>query len=348
VIASFVCPSSDVPMGGVTALYEFANGLSRRGHEVHIWHRPFWDRKLERLDQLSWFSFDPAIRHHLGEPEVDPLPKADVIFGTGATREYGLPVLIIQGHGMFTEEMERETFRTPCLKVCVASWLIEAGMQYGAPREQFVHVAMGMDHDTYRVLTPIEDRPFQVGMLYNPHPCKGWKAGMSALTRAHERVPDFRAVVFGKGRPEEPLPDWITFIENPSPEVVVRDVYNQCRVFVQSSNNEGFGFTAVEAMACGAALVTTDCGGPDDYAFDGETALVASVGSFYALADAVERVLLDDELRIRLAHAGRDFVQRFDWDRAAENLEARLEEYLADPERYLAPPLEDRTAPVSS
>jgi glycosyltransferase involved in cell wall biosynthesis len=148
-----------------------------------------------------------------------------------------------------------------------------------------------------------------------------------------------RALIFGTELLDAPLPDWATFVHEPSPAELVERVYNRCQVFVQPSYYEGFGFTAVEAMACGCALVSTDNGGSEDYAVPGETALVARPGEAGALARHVETLLRDAPLRTRLAAAGAGFVRRFDWDRAAAELEAHLERYLADPAAYQKPPL---------
>lgn len=325
-------------MGGVTALYEFANGLARRGHVVHIAHGSFWGRPgVASLQELDWFRFEPGIEHHFGVTPI-PLPAADVIFGTEAPPELGLPVLIVQGFAMFPEEMERVTFRTPCLKVCVASWLVDRGIGYGVEPDQLVHVPMGIDHETFRVTHPIDARPRQVAMLYNSHPAKGWVPGWETLERVHDHMPEVRALLFGTERPDRPLPEWTTFFYDPDPNVLVEAVYNQCRVFLQPSLYEGFGFTAVEAMACGAALVSTDNGGSADYAKDGETALVAPPGDVDQLTSQVESLLRDDERRVELAIAGRDYVQRFRWDRAAALLESHLERYIADPAAFQRPP----------
>jgi glycosyltransferase involved in cell wall biosynthesis len=313
---------------------------------VHITHGAFWHRPgIESLDDISWFRFEPGIEHHMGiGGDIPPLPPADVVFNTTNPPEKGLPVLIVQGFRMFPKEIEREVLRTPCLKVCVASWLMNVGTEYGVPPEQLVHVPMGLDHDRFRITTPLDARPLQIGMLYNPHPAKGWMPGMQVLRRVHARFPEMRALVFGSQPPDEALPSWITFVSDPGPEALVEDVYNQCRVFVQPSWYEGFGFTAVEAMACGCALVSTDNGGSADYALPGETALVAPPGDIEQLTDHVETMLRDDAERLRLAAAGVEHVQQFRWDRAAELLEGHLERYIADPAAYQLAPLADVTA----
>lgn len=345
-IITFPCPSSPVPIGGVTALYEFANALARRGHEVHLVHADFFGCRIDGLEDLSWFAFEPAVRHHLLELDgldgLDGLgarlPAADVIFGTGAPRASGLPVLLLQGFEMLYPWIERDAFRTPCLKVCIASWLVDVGVFFGVPPEQLRVAPMGIDHDRLRPATPIEDRPPQVAMLHNEHPAKGWLAGRAALEAVHAERPDLRAVVFGTSAPSEPLPPWMTFLHNPDPDVLVREVYSRSAAFLQASRYEGFGFTAVEAMACGAALVTTDNGGSRDYAVPGETALVVAPGDRDAMATAILRLLEDDGERQRIATAGERYVRRFDWDRGAAILEQHLEDYLDDPEAFRAPP----------
>jgi glycosyltransferase involved in cell wall biosynthesis len=125
---------------------------------------------------------------------------------------------------------------------------------------------------------------------------------------------------------------------------LAKEVYNQARTYLQPSWIEGFGFTAVEAMACGTALVTTDNGGSRDYAHDEATALVAAPGDHAGLAAQLLRMLDDDALRTRLAAAGEAAAQVFDWDEGARLLEGHLEAYLADPGAFLTP-LEHRTDP---
>jgi len=81
----------------------------------------------------------------------------------------------------------------------------------------------------------------------------------------------------------------------------------------------------MEAMACGAALVTYDNGGCRDYARDGETALVARRRDVADLAMKLERVAADPALRARLAAAGSAFVRSaFEWGRAVRRLEEML------------------------
>src|SRR5262245_23341264 len=92
--------------------------------------------------------------------------------------------------------------------------------------------------------------------------------------------------------------------------------YAAARVFAVGSWFEGFCQPGIEALACGAPLVTTDNGGRREYAYDGETALVVPPRDVPAMADAIRRLLEDQALSARLVANGLDVVERdFDWER---------------------------------
>lgn len=344
-LISFPCPSTPHPIGGLMVLYEFANGLHRRGHEVHLIHGSFWGRGIDRIEDLDWFEFEPGLIHHVVGPvaDWDELPRADVFFGTVAPRTAGLPVTLVQGREMLAAEVEAHAHRTPSLRVCVASWLADALVETGAPPEQVVVVPPGVDQDLFVPRRDIRGRGPKVAMLHHEHPAKGSLAGIFALEQVKKRVPELELILFGTPERGPEVPEWATYLRSPSQEALVAEVYNEAAIFVQPSFYEGFGYTAVEAMACGCALVSTDNGGSRDYALDGETALVVPPDDWgRTLVDPVLRLLGDEDLRVRLARAGERFVRRFDWDLCTEMLEAHLERYVADPESFGVEPLPAR------
>lgn len=334
---NFVCPSSTLPTGGVVTLYEFANRLARLGHDVRVAHGGFWGRNgIAGLDDIDWFRFDPRVRHFMAPAGTAvALPDADVIFGTGAPEALGLPVLLLQGLDMLPGDIEREVLSTPCLMVCVAEWLMRRAAELGAPSEQLVYVPAGIDHDAFTVKVPLAERAPCVGALYHDHPAKGWPTGWAALEEAHARRPAMRVVLFGIERPPQPLPDWVDFHLGPT-RAELAALYNRCGTFLQSSEHEGLGLTALEAMACGCALVSTDNGGSAEYAQHERSALVSPPGDPAALADHLVRLLDDQELRFQLANAGRVSAKRFTWERAGARLEEALTAYLDRPGDFRA------------
>jgi glycosyltransferase involved in cell wall biosynthesis len=342
VIVNFVYPSTHHRTGGVIALYEFANGLARRGNEVHFVHGPAWPHRITSLDELPPFRFEPSIVHHIVDSLDDPsLVAADIVFIGSAPARLGLPIVFVQGYKMWLEELERASFFVRAPKVCIAKWLAGVGLDLGVPAPQLWHVPYGMDHDVFGLRAPLDARHFDIAMLYHPHAEKGWDVGLQVLEEVHRRLPDTRSVVFSRVRITEPLPPGVEFRFAPDHQALADEIYNQSRIFVQVSYHEGFGFTPIEAMGCGCALVTTDNGGSRDYALPGETALVYPPGDAMGLAHGVETLLRDDARRLALATAGERYVRRFDWDVSAEVLEAHLERYLADPAAFQVSGLSD-------
>lgn len=80
-------------------------------------------------------------------------------------------------------------------------------------------------------------------------------------------------------------------------------------VSVLTSLTEGFPNSLVEAMAAGRPVVATAVGGNVD-AVRPETGFLVPAGEPAELASAIERLLSDDSLRLRMGAAGRDVAQR--------------------------------------
>ncbi|MCP5424679.1 MAG: glycosyltransferase family 4 protein [Gammaproteobacteria bacterium] len=71
-------------------------------------------------------------------------------------------------------------------------------------------------------------------------------------------------------------------------------------VFVVPSHQEGLCIAALEAMACGCPVISTRCGGPEEFVRDGKTGFLVD-DQPNKLADAIARVVLDRGLRSILA-----------------------------------------------
>lgn len=71
-------------------------------------------------------------------------------------------------------------------------------------------------------------------------------------------------------------------------------------VFLIPSGNESFGLSALEAMACGVPVVSSDVGGLPELNIDGETGFVVPMGDIEGIAAATLKLLNDEPLRQRL------------------------------------------------
>lgn len=93
---------------------------------------------------------------------------------------------------------------------------------------------------------------------------------------------------------------------------------SECSFVVMPSRFEGWGIVAVEAGACGKAVIGFDVDGLSDSIRDGDTGLLVEPGSVEALATAMSKLLEDRALRDRLGANGRTRARELTWDRAAE------------------------------
>lgn len=111
----------------------------------------------------------------------------------------------------------------------------------------------------------------------------------------------------------------------------LRDVYARARVFAlpcritADGDRDGFPNVLAEAMAMGVPIVTSPISGIPEMVDDGEHGLLVAPGDVSALAEALTRLLADDELHQRLARQGRARIcERFDSRRTTLDLHALL------------------------
>lgn len=82
--------------------------------------------------------------------------------------------------------------------------------------------------------------------------------------------------------------------------------YRACDAVLVPSRYEGFGYTALEAMACGKPVVGFRCGAVDEVVVDGKTALLCDIDDMDALVAHCRHVAGDREVGRAMGQAGRE------------------------------------------
>lgn len=347
---AFVLPrTSAAPVGGYKVVYEYANRLVARGHEVAVVHpwgvRPpsSWRERLRfrrwkarlgrrREEVAPWFELDGRVELPLVDaPLPDRLPQAEALVATAWQTAAHVADAVAAGPGRgyyLIQHLEpwddREevlaSWRLPLHKVVIAHWLLDVAEEIGEGART-TWIPNGLDFSALGVDVPPAERPPRVGALVSPF--KGLEEVVGALAGARERVPELTAATYGTRPRAAGLPDWVEYTRLPSPQAL-RRLYNSCSIFLQASHSEGWGLPATEAMACGCALVTYDNGGSREYALDGVTATVVAEHGAERLAAAIADLAGDREKRLRFAERGRELVRTFTWPRAVAALERVL------------------------
>ena len=339
------------PSGGYRVIYEYANQLVARGHHVSVVHPrrlkflprpnlPFRERlRRAKLGLVSLFS-KPSIDWHPIDKRVQllfvstsgycDLPDADALFATAwqtvpsvlrSSRAKGEKFYLIQGYEtwMGPKNLVDDTWRAPINKIVISRWLVDLGNSLGAGN--LTHIPIAIDHNRYRVLRPIQERPRRVVMAISWVGIKGSKDGLKAIEIAKRNFPDLEVALFGNGRRPPWVPEWMGYSRNPKQQRIIEDLYNGSSVILSPSLTEGFPLPLAEGAACGCAIVATDIKGHREYVQHNLTGLLSPPQDPEALAQNLCLLLGNDDVRIRLAHSANDLIKEFTWERSAKLME---------------------------
>lgn len=339
------------PVGGAKNMFQFANRLQAKGHDVAIYYairRPFkkqrtpvWLRLFVtrwRLRRVAWFRLNESIQQQI-VPEISDrfVRDADASMCTWWQMAYAVSKLsaskgnrcnFIQDYELWTGQQDKvhESYALPIRHIVIAKYLQDLVEQQSGVRPPLVNTPI--DTQTFRLVERPEQRPpASVIMMYSEEPRKGSAFGIQALELVKNQIPELQVTLFSVYPRPEGIPSWMNFVTRPQN---LPELYNRHAVFVSPSLGEGWGLPPAESMACGCAVVCTDIGGHRDYAIDGETALLVESQQPEKMADLVIRMIRDSALRLRLSARGHQLITReFTWETAV----AKLEENLLNPLR---------------
>lgn len=182
---------------------------------------------------------------------------------------------------------------------------------FGIPPERVRLIPCGIDIETFRPNgVPFEPLVVCVARL-NPAKNLGLLLDACAILRA--RSVRFRCVVVGEGPCREELElqrselglDGTVELVGAAAQHEVLAWWQRASIAVLSSKQEGAPVCLMEAAACGLPAVAPAISGIPELIEHGETGFVTAPGDPGALAGALERLLVDAELRQRLGRAAR-------------------------------------------
>jgi glycosyltransferase involved in cell wall biosynthesis len=99
-------------------------------------------------------------------------------------------------------------------------------------------------------------------------------------------------------------------------EAALAALYRTCSAFVYPSLYEGFGLPVLEAMACGAPVITSNVSSLPEVAGDG--AMLVDPYSVKQIAEGLAAVLTNADLRESLRERGRRRAAHFSWEKTAQ------------------------------
>lgn len=147
---------------------------------------------------------------------------------------------------------------------------------------------------------------------------KGYDRLLKCWKRVHNSHPDWILEIYGKLDASQKLDalarslrieSTVRFYE---PQYAIEAHYLDSSVYVMSSRFEGFGMVLIEAMACGLPCVSFDCPhGPSDIINDNRDGFLVNNGDTDALADKLNQLIEDRDLRVLMGKNAKENAKRF-------------------------------------
>jgi D-inositol-3-phosphate glycosyltransferase len=232
---------------------------------------------------------------------------------------------------------------------------------YGADAEHISVVPCGVDLRRFqprdmaaaRMALGLPPPPHRIALLVGRiEPLKGIDSLIEATALLLKRRPEWRgsltALVVGGGAEGEPA-RWnaeqrrldalrrelgvaeALHFAGARPQEQLAQFYAAADVVTMPSHYESFGMAALEGLASGRPVIATSAGGPAYIVEDGVSGLHVPPQNSQALADHLERLFGDDELRTAMGAAARARAARFGWPTVACEILQVYRELLAAP-----------------
>jgi len=339
---SWVVPPWSIGSGGHTTIFRLVRQLEQRGHRcaIHLFDS-------EGRERRSGGELREEIRQHFVELEapvfrgLDGFSGADVAIATEWRTAYPLrdlpgcreKVYLVQddepqfyatsAQSIWAEESYRMGYRCVAYTPWMADTLRE---RWGLEARYF---ECGTDTAVYSYANEHGREPGLVAVYARKETeRRAVELALAGLATAFERRPGLRVVAFGSGigvSAPFPLED-----RGVRPPRELAELYRRASVGVVFSLTT-HSLVAHEMMASGLPVVELE-GDNVASALGGSGELVELAGRTPdAIADAVERLLDDRERAAAMAARARDFVEERTWERAGDQVEAALIDYLARP-----------------
>ncbi len=262
-----------------------------------------------------------------------------------ASLAIGTDVMLLPDRAPGFGQMLAATLAEVDLPIAVSEAVASRLEATGACSRPPLVVRMPRDESEFR---PAEDReairaeagiaPDEVVAVYvgRLEPAKGMRELHAVAARLLARHASFRLLCLGDGSERARLLSLASIrpgaIEAPG-RVAPSDVPRALQaadLLVLPSHSEGLPQVVVEAMNCGLPVVATDVGGTREAVLDEQTGLLVPPRDEDALEAALERLIVDADLRRRLARRGVEWAREaFDSTRNSERLARALTDLAA-------------------
>lgn len=167
--------------------------------------------------------------------------------------------------------------------------------------------------------------PITIGVVSRLDEIKGMDWVVPAFARVKSQYPNTRLIVVGDGSLREKMQQQeqelkCTDIEwaGRQPQERLAEWYSRMDIVLMPSRSEGFGLTAIEAMANGCVVVASRTGGLPEVVRDGEVGLLHEPGSVDDMSDKITSLVGNISLLQRYSTAAIQYVGQYSFERYSQ------------------------------
>ncbi len=342
--------------GGITTyVVNAAQGLEKKGHQVWIasqggeMEHKVLHRVLNIKGKNAFSLHNLRQLKALGTIIADISPdiiwahtRITMVLSDLASRRWKIPY-ITTFHGFFHPKLSRVLFKAEGKVAIAVSESVKRHMvkelKISSDKVRLVYNALPKEYlhglrlkrqrlkDIAKYHLGVADRGFVIGSLSRINPAKGY----NTLIDAFERLPsDIWLVIVGQGDEKQTrwLREritsskardrirWLPYLTDPA------IFWAGIDVFALASHREGFGFTLLEAMACGVPIIATRSGGPEEVLGEELKDLLVDVGDSPTLADRLMKLQNDSQFYEIASQRALHRVNKFDFDSFIHEIES--------------------------
>lgn len=174
-----------------------------------------------------------------------------------------------------------------------------------------------------------------IGVVSRLAEIKGMDFVVPAFAHVHAKHPNIRLIVVGEGEQGElmqqqandlQVENYITWAGR-QPQSELYKWYGKMDIVLMPSRSEGFGLTAIEAMANGCVMVASNTGGLPEVVKDGEVGLLHECGNSHDLAERIMQLIENPAQFTKMKVRVKDYVQQYSfttYSNSVNNLYSKL------------------------
>lgn len=315
--------------GGSKIILEYANRLSKRGHKITL---------VSYDEKPNWFNLDKNVEFIQvleNEQLEDNIPDCDLIIPTSWKNiyqavKYGkAPVTFFEqggSHIFDVQNLSKRKYDVVKSRIGLLS---------------FVHTVSSFSKEKIREYYGIDSEVIcnavDSTIFYSRKSVEKNNEGVINITIIGSEGFKFKnineslqAIRNLKRKDKNINLNWISqdepkineekAIVNPE-QIEIGNILRNTDIFICNSEYESFCLPALEAMTCGAAVITTDNGGIRDFVKNGYNALIIEKHNLQDLMEKIEFLINNKEKREEIAKNGIETSKRFSWDESTNKIE---------------------------